>query len=371
MTPLDQIGPRSGVDSSFDAKYPIASIHGIATAYPRHVLLQSDVAAKSAEVFGHRPALMERMASAYVNSGVIKRHSCVPLDWYGGDHDWPERMQLFEVNAIELLTDAARRALAAAGVSAREVAATVTVSSTGVATPSLDSLIQAPLGLAPSVQRLPVFGLGCAGGVIGLSRAAAIAAMHPGRCVLFLCVELCGLTFRRGDDSKANIIGTTIFGDGAAAVVLSAGSSAHGVATIDRWGEHTWPNTRDIMGWRIERDGLGVVFSRSIPHLIRTELKSVSDAFLTAAELDASSLAGYIVHPGGEKVVSAIEDVYGLPSGALADARSVLAERGNMSAVTVLSVLEKTLARGARGPHLMCALGPGFSAGFASLTLRS
>src|SRR5262249_27220028 len=152
------------------------------------------------------------------------------------------------------------------------------VSSTGIVTPSLDSLLQEPLGLAPSVQRLPVFGLGCAGGVIGLARAAAIARAMPGRWVLFMCTELCGLTFRAGDDSKANIIATTIFGDGAAAMVLRAGGSDGSPRALVRaWGEHTWPGTRDIMGWRVEDDGLGVIFSRSIPMLVRDMMRPVTD----------------------------------------------------------------------------------------------
>jgi alkylresorcinol/alkylpyrone synthase len=187
-----------------------------------------------------------------------------------------------------------------------------------------------------------------------------------------MCTELCGLTFRRSDDTKANIIGTTIFGDGAAAIVLRAPTSTEGpasMATIEAWGEHTWPDTRDIMGWRIEDDGLGVVFSRSIPMLVKERMKAASDAFLAAHGISPEQIEGYVVHPGGEKVISALEEVYSLGAGGLPVARAILAERGNMSAVTVLAVLERTLQMGARGRHLMSALGPGFSAGFAVLTM--
>lgn len=326
--------------------------------------------AKAAEVFGHRPELMQRMAKSYGNAGVKQRNSCVPLEWYAAPHGWPERSRLFEENAVKLLTEAGRKVLKSAGVAPEDVAATVTVSSTGIVTPCLDSLLQEPLGLVPTVQRLPVFGLGCAGGVIGLSRAAAMAQALPGRWVLFLCTELCGLTFRPADDSKANIIGTTIFGDGAAAVLLRAeGPETPAVARIRAWGEHTWPNTRDIMGWKVEDDGLGVVFSRSIPDLVRTKMRGVTDAFLASHGTTQSDLAGLIVHPGGEKVLEALEACYDLPVGGLADARAVLAEHGNMSAVTVLAVLEHTLARGASGRHLMTALGPGFSVGMCLLDL--
>jgi alkylresorcinol/alkylpyrone synthase len=166
------------------------SLHSIATAYPPYCFRQADVMAKASEVFGHKPELMQRMAKSYGNAGVKQRYSCVPLEWYASPHGWPERMRLFEENAVALLTTAGAAALKQAGVDPKDVAATVTVSSTGIVTPSLDSLLQEPLGLAPTVQRLPVFGLGCAGGVIGLSRAAAMARAMPGKWILFLCTEL-------------------------------------------------------------------------------------------------------------------------------------------------------------------------------------
>jgi len=347
----------------------MTAIHAVALAYPPYVFRQDDVMAKAAEVFGHKPELMQRMAKSYGNAGVRQRNSCVPLEWYAAPHGWPERAQLFEENAVKLLTEAGLKALQMAGVAAQEVAATVTVSSTGFTTPSLDSLLQGPLGLAPTVQRLPVFGLGCAGGVIGLARAAAMARAMPGRWILFLCTELCGLTFRPADDSKANIIGTTIFGDGAAALLLRADGGA-GLARISAWGEHTWPDSRDIMGWRVEDDGLGVVFSRSIPNLVRDRMRGVTDTFLAAQGLAQDDLAGLIVHPGGEKVLEAMEACYDLPEGGLSDARAVLADHGNMSAVTVLAVLERALARGAKGKHLMTALGPGFSVGMCVMDLQ-
>ena len=345
-------------------------IHGIATAYPPYRFDQDEIMAKAAQVFGHRPELMARMAKSYGNAGVRSRNSCVPLEWYEASHGWPERTALFETNAVQLLTEVGRLALASAGVAPDEVAATVTVSSTGIATPSLDSLIQEPLGLSPTVQRLPVFGLGCAGGVIGLARAAAMARAHSGKWILLLCTELCGLTFRAGDDSKANIIGTTIFGDGAAAVVLRVGeTSKQPRARVRAWGEHTWPGTRDIMGWKVEDDGLGVVFSRSIPDLVRDKMRPVTDSFLAANGLSQADLKGVIVHPGGERVLEALEDCYELPRGGLVEARGVLADHGNMSAVTVLAVLRRTLAGPATGPHLMAALGPGFSVGMSLLDL--
>ncbi len=351
-----------------------AQIHAVATAYPPYVMRQEEVETQAARVFGHKPAYFRRMAAAYGNAGVQSRHSCVPLDWYLQPHDWPERMQLFEDNAIPLLTEAAGHCLAAADVLAKDIGATVIVSSTGVVTPSLDSLLQKPLGLSPTVQRLPVFGLGCAGGVIGLSRAAALAVAHPGDWVLFLCVELCGLTFRKSDDSKANLIGTAIFGDGAAAVLLKVpgenqSENRRALATIRAWGEHTWPDSRDIMGWRVEEDGLGVVFSRDIPTLVRQKLRTVTDTFLATHSESLTSLDGVLCHPGGEKVLAALEQALDLPPESLRHARDVLRDKGNMSAVTVLAVLERALQARDKGAHLMTALGPGFTAGMALVDL--
>lgn len=361
------------------ASQNLANVYAVATAYPPHVMTQTDVAEHAARVFGDKPDYFRRMSAAYGNAGVDKRHSCVPLEWYLEPHGWPERTRLYEDNAIELLTQAGQKCLAQAGVSPSDVAATVTVSSTGVVTPSLDSLVQGPLGLGPDTQRLPVFGLGCAGGVVGLSRAAAIAASMPGRWVLFLCVELCGLTFRASDDSKANLIGTAIFGDGAAAVLIKTGQDSgadtvDGViprATVKAWGEHTWPDSRDIMGWRVEDDGLGVIFSRDIPKLVRDRLRVVTDAFLIRHDLALDDLAGVLCHPGGDKVLSALEAALDLPPEALRHARTVLRQNGNMSAVTVLAVLECALDAGEAGPHLMTALGPGFTAAMALVDLRS
>lgn len=351
-----------------------ANIYATATAYPPHVMRQEDVAAQAARVFGHKPDYFRRMAAAYGNAGVETRHSCVPLDWYLDAHSWSERMQLFEAHALSLLTEAAGHCLAAADVPAQDIAATVTVSSTGVVTPSLDSLMQEPLGLSPTVKRLPVFGLGCAGGVIGLSRASALAAAHPGEWVLFSCVELCGLTFRKSDDSKANLIGTAIFGDGAAAVLLKAESEGQSngrspLATVHAWGEHTWPQSRDIMGWTIEDDGLGVVFSRDIPNLIRDRLRPVTENFLASHGTQLDHLDGVLCHPGGEKVLTALDDTLGLPPDALRHARAVLKDKGNMSAVTVLAVLDRALDAQDKGKHLMTALGPGFTAGMALVDL--
>jgi alkylresorcinol/alkylpyrone synthase len=183
--------------------------------------------------------------------------------------------------------------------------------------------------------------------------------------VLFLVVELCALTFRKRDQSKSNIIATALFGDGAAAALLE--SEADG-PVIGSWGEYTWPDSLDVMGWNITDDGLGVLFSRDIPTLVRTQFREATDRFLAARGLSLGDVDAFVCHPGGAKVVAALEEAFGIPEGTLDAAREVLRDYGNMSAATVLFVLERMLAR-SHGRYLMTALGPGFTAGF--LTLNS
>ena len=227
-------------------------------------------------------------------------------------------------------------------------------------TPSLDALIIERLGLRRDTRRLPIFGLGCAGGVTGLARAVDQARVLPGSHVLYLVVELCTLTFRHGDNSKSNVVASALFGDGAAAAIISTEGPGPAFGPA---GEHTWAQSLDIMGWRVQEDGLGVLFSRDIPALVRAEVRPIADAFLGRHGASVSDLAGIVCHPGRAKVLDALEDAFDLPAGGLAVARDVLREYGNMSAATVLFVLERTLSQAKDGPYLMSALGPGFSVG--------
>jgi alkylresorcinol/alkylpyrone synthase len=337
----------------------------LATAVPPYLLRQGEVQARSMELFDCRDSAIERLLPVYANAGIDTRYACVPIEWFLAPHGWVERTRLYIDNAVELLAKATRDCLAQAGRRLEEVDWIVSVSSTGVATPTLDALLVERLGMRRDVRRLPIFGLGCAGGVIGLSRAAALARAEPGSLVLFLVVELCGLTFRAGDRSKSNIVATALFGDGAAAALIGPGD---GLA-LGPSGEHTWPGSLDVMGWLVEEDGLGVLFSRDIPALVRDELRGVIDGFLARHGLSLPDIDGVICHPGGTKVVEAIEQALGAAPGTLDDARAVLRRFGNMSAVTVLFVLDRMRAAMRPGRYLMSALGPGFTAGFQLLEL--
>lgn len=343
---------------------PVPRLLGLATAVPPYRLRQSEVMANADRLFDRRTSEIERMLGVFANAGVESRYACVPLQWYERPCGWAEKNRLYLDNAVALLEQASLEALAAAGLEVGDVDGLVAVSTTGLATPSLDALLMERLGIRRDAWRLPVFGLGCAGGVLGLARAAQMAQAAPNERILFLVVELCTLTFRRTDQSKSNIIATALFGDGAAAAVVGCTGDGPGLTC---WGEYCWPGSLEVMGWRVEDDGLGVLFSRDIPALVRTELRTATDAFLARHRLSLRDIDGFCCHPGGAKVVAALEEAFGLPEGAMAETRAVLRDYGNMSAATVLFVLERLLDRRAPGRHLMSALGPGFTVGFLTL----
>lgn len=343
---------------------PFPRLAAVATAVPPYRLDQREVMARAARLFDGAFPDLDRLLGVFDNAAIATRYSCVPIEWYMRDHGFAERNRLYLENALALIEKAASDALDASGLAPADIDALVSVSSTGIATPSLDALLMERLPLRRDVQRLPIFGLGCAGGVIGLSRAAALAAGASGMRALFVVVELCALTFRPGDRSKSNLIATALFGDGAAAAVITPDGAG---PALTAWGEHTWPGSLDVMGWNIADDGFGVRFSRDIPSLVRRELRAASEAFLSRHGLSLADIDGFVCHPGGVKVIAALEAAYGLPEGALAEARAVLADYGNMSAATVFFVLERMLAKAPPGRRLLSALGPGFTVGFALL----
>ncbi len=350
-------------------RQPTAHLVSLATAVPGFGLAQDEVARRAGELFAPMVSDFTRLIPIYRNAEIEQRQSCVPIDWYSQPHTFGERNDLFLSNAADLLTEAGEKALATAGMPAREIDTVITICSTGIATPSLDARLIGRLGLRSDVQRLPVFGFGCAGGVLGLSRAAAMAKARPQSTVLLLAVELCGLTFRAQDRSKSNIVATALFGDGAAAAVISSRSCHADKPMLGVGGEHTWPDSLDVMGWEVGDDGLKVIFSGNIPDLVRNELHPVVQQFYADHGLQPEEIDGYICHPGGAKVLDALEECFGLQHGSMRHARNVLREHGNMSSVTVLFVLAAAMADGARGRHLLTALGPGFTAALQVIDL--
>lgn len=343
------------------ATSPQPRLAGLATAWPPHLLTQDAVAANGAELFATTHGGFERLAPIYRNARIETRHSCVPIDWYLRPHSFAERNDLFLEHAVSLLSVSAGEALEAAGLRADQIDTVVAVCSTGIATPSIEARLMQVMGFRPDVRRVPIFGLGCAGGVLGLARAADMARADPDSRVLLVVVELCALTFRYQDRSKSNLVATALFGDGAAAAVVSCRVDATG-PILGASHEHTWPDSLDVMGWDVADDGLKVVFSRDIPTLVQDDFKPIAETFLAAQGLSAADIGGFVCHPGGAKVIDALETCFDVSPGGLQHTRDILRDHGNMSSATVLFVLKATLEAREPGPLLLTSLGPGFTA---------
>jgi alkylresorcinol/alkylpyrone synthase len=221
------------------------------------------------------------------------------------------------------------------------------------------------MGFRSDVMRVPVFGLGCAGGTSGLSIASRLAQARPGSNVLLVTIELCSLALRHDELTKANIIAISLFGDGAAAVVLRAGDG--GATQIENAGEHLWPDTLGIMGWSVDPEGFGVIFRRTIPDFVKAHLNPAVVQILARMQLSMAHIGRFICHPGGAKVVSALESALALDQGTLDCERQVIADYGNMSSPTILFVLEQVRAKGLPARSLLTALGPGFTASCVAL----
>ena len=310
-------------------------------------------------MFRGRSALFDRLSGVFDNALIDRRQTVAPIDWYRGSHGWAERTALYVAATEAMFIDAATRAIAGAGLRPDQVDGLVFVSTTGISTPSIDARVAPRLGLRPDVARVPIFGLGCAGGVTGLATAARLASAQPGSHWLFVTVETCSISIRLDSDDPAAIVATALFGDGAAAAILS--TDGDGIATVRGAGEKLWPDTLGIMGWRVEDPGLAVIFDRAIPPFVTSELAGAVDGILDQLKLDRGDIDRFCCHPGGIKVVDAIETALELGEGTLDLEREVLRDHGNMSAPTVLFVLEALIARGLPERTMMTAFGPGFT----------
>ena len=320
------------------------------------------------KMFSHRYRDFDRLAPVFANAGITRRQSVRPMEWFFEERSWSERTAAYLEGAGDLFVQAATLALERAGLTAADVDAVVTVSSTGIATPSIEARVMGRMGFRADIARIPVFGLGCAGGVSGLSLAARLAEARPGQIVLFVTIELCTLAFRLDELTAANIVATALFGDGAAACVLRAGRP--GRITVEGSGEHTWPDTLDIMGWNIDPQGFSVIFDRAIPPFAAANLGPAIDGILEHMGLRHGDVDRFVCHPGGAKVIASLEEALRTGEGALDHERAVLNAHGNMSAPTVLFVLEQVLAAGVAGRLAMIAVGPGFTASCVSLVVQ-
>ena len=334
------------------------SLLSLATAVPPHVVKQSDAKAIAREAFG-RKNLFDRLSGVFDNAGIARRNIVAPLEWYVGEHGWKDRNAVYLEAAEKLFIEAATAAIERAGLTPDQIDGIVTVSTTGIATPSLEARALSKVGFRSDVRRVPVFGLGCAGGVNGLSIASNMALADPGSMWLFVTVETCSISIRLDSDDPAAVVATALFGDGAAAAVVTSGK--HSLARITASAEKLWPDTLQIMGWDVEDPGLAVVFDRAIPPFVEAELANAVDEMSAKMGVPRDEIDRFCCHPGGVKVIDAIEAALALPVGTLDLERDVLRDFGNMSAPTVLFVLERLLARGMPERVMLTAFGPGFT----------
>ena len=365
LNTVDTTAHRRARVTSFDVE-----VAAIATAVPEWTVLQEDMRVMAREAYPQFASI----DSIYMNAGVGTRHVCQPIEWYQQPRSWEERTAVFQAHALDLLEQAARNAVEKAGLRFDEIDALIVNTITGLAVPSLDARLMNRLPFSPHVERLPIFGIGCGGGVAGLARASRIAQTMPGGNVLFLTVDLCTLCLRINDQSITMFVATALFGDGAAAVVLrntagGGGSGSGGGPRVVTMGDHFWHGTEHIMGWDIKNDGFGVVLSPQLPTLMQERFGAALDTFLQRHGLKREDVDGYLLHPGGGKILDVADKLLDLAPDALKPSRETLRNNGNMSSATAMFVLKYALDHGLHGRYVLAAFGPGFSAYFVVLDL--
>ncbi|HET7629632.1 MAG TPA: 3-oxoacyl-[acyl-carrier-protein] synthase III C-terminal domain-containing protein [Bacillales bacterium] len=359
----------------------MTEILSVGTSLPPYRVSQEEALQFAREAFQQHYSDIDRLLNVFHNGEINSRYFSAPLDWFKRPHDLKEKNDLYIQNAVRLSVQAVESCLRHAdflreSVPLEEIDAIVFVSTTGFSTPSIEAKLMNELPFSRHTKRIPIWGLGCAGGVAGLSRAHDYCTAYPQENVLILSVELCSLTFQPNDLSKSNLVGTSLFGDGAACVLMAGDQSpllSHSALSARpsvRGVESSFmPDSEDVMGWDVRNEGLHVIFSKSIPAIVERWLKPNVDAFLEKQGTARGSLSCFIAHPGGKKVLSAYKMSLAIKDEMMAPARNVLRNYGNMSSPTVLFVLAEQMTASADPGEvgLAVALGPGFSAEFMLL----
>ncbi|CAJ1496968.1 type III polyketide synthase [[Mycobacterium] burgundiense] len=329
-----------------------------AVALPPHRHSQAEVTALLTDAAG---AEFERFANT---SGVQTRSLALPLERYRELRDFTEANQTYLNVALELSESALRNALATAQITPDEVDIIFSTTVTGLAVPTLDARLAARIGLRPDVKRVPLFGLGCVAGAAGVARMHDYLRAYPEQVAVLVAVELCSLTIQWGDHSVANMVASSLFGDGAAAVVATGAQRAGTGPQVLASRSRLYPDTEHVMGWEIGTSGFKIVLSADIPTVAEKYLGEDVTLFLAEFGLTPDDVDTWVCHPGGPKVIEAVEHVLKLPSSALDRTRESLRDNGNLSSVSVLDVLRATMgdppAAGSLG--MMIAMGPGFCA---------
>lgn len=346
-------------------------IVSVSTFKPPYEIKQNQAVDLTRALFSKRFSNIERLLKVFETGDIETRNICMPLDWFMKDHDFEERNKLYIGHAVDFGVQAVLSCLTwntmlEEPIHPSTIDAIFFVSSSGIATPSIEARIMNLIPFRDDTKRIPIWGLGCAGGAAGISRAYEYCLAYPKANVLVLSVELCSLTFQKDDYSKSNLVGASLFSDGVACALISGSKStvktSKPMPKIIATSSKFMPDSEDVMGWDVKNSGLHVIFSKSIPSIITKWLGPFVHEFLDANGLSKDDIAHFVAHPGGRKVLEAYETALQFDPSKTDISRDVLRENGNMSSPTILYVLEKFMKNEpAAGDYgLMAALGPGF-----------
>ena len=335
-----------------------------ATALPPHRCDQADTRDAMAGVCRGHDAML-RLLPVFDRAGVETRYFVEPLEWYAEGHSFETRNRVFAESGLQLAGRAAEQCLDAADVDPEDVDFIFCVTTTGLMTPSLDARLVSALGLRSDVRRLPLFGLGCAGGAGAIIRASDTLQAFPSQRALVVSLELCSLVFSSTARTATDLVGTALFGDGAAAVLLGGDRIPGGGVAVQRSQSHLFREAPDLMGWEFTGDGMRLVLSRDVPSFVASGVKPVVARFLDDQGIELSDVRHFVLHPGGPRVMATYRSAFGLPDAALEYARETMRRYGNQSSASVLFMLHDLMASGRPVDGdlgLIVALGPGFAA---------
>ena len=338
-------------------------IASVGEAFPPHYYPQETLLDEFKRLWSQRFFNQDRLEALHRNVQVGGRHLALPIEEYTKLESWGQSNDAWIRVAQDVGERAIRKALEKAGLEPTDVDCLIFVSVTGVATPSIDARLVNRLGLSSRVKRLPVFGLGCVAGAAGIARAADYVKAYPDEVAVLLSVELCSLTLQRKDLSIPNLVSSGLFGDGAAAVVMVGSERPATGPRVVSTRSVFYPDTERVMGWDISEEGFRVVLSAEVPEVTRRNLRQDVDGFLGDQGLTRGDIGSWVAHPGGPKVLTALEEALELGPEALRLTRESLDKVGNLSSTSVLLVLQQTIESQRPTPGtlgMLLAMGPGF-----------
>lgn len=353
-------------------------------ALPGHRYSQEEITSAFTDTMLDGEVSREVVARLHRNAGVETRHLALPLEEYGRLADFGQANDAFIDVGVQLGAQAVTDALKAASLTPEDVDVIISATVTGVAVPTIEARVASVIGLRPDVVRVPLVGLGCVAGAAGVARLHDYLVGHPDAVAVLMAVELCSLTLQRADTSMPNLVASGLFGDGAAAVVAVGADRARaladaGVSSDSEPGgaapdgelrpevlasrSRLYPDSERAMGWDVGAGGLKIVLDAQVPTLVETYVGGDVDGFLADHGLDRDDIEWFVAHPGGPKVLEALQAALGVERDALSVTWDSLRRIGNLSSASVLHVLADTL-RTRRPPAgsygLMLAMGPGF-----------